>query len=271
MTALQALLVGIICGISQIDGYWLGEGKFREPVVTGALVGLVLGNLKQGLIIGAQLELIWMGTAAIGPVAGLAVGAGGTIGTAVALSTGSGVEAAMMFGVPVSVLMQFVQSLIDTGWSIPMHKVDKLIDEGGKEKQIIWIHWLCGIVLFAMYTLLTFIALYAGNDTINAIVNGLPDWTNTGLAAVAKVLPALGFALLLKLLLTRELVPYFIIGFCLSAYLNMTLIGVTAMSIALAAIIYIERKHGGPILAKATSDAAQSSEQDDDEEEGDEL
>ncbi|HCW55367.1 MAG TPA: PTS sugar transporter subunit IIC [Erysipelotrichaceae bacterium] len=266
MTAIQAFLIGIVCGISSIDGYWLGEAKFREPVVTGALVGLILGNLKQGLIIGAQLELIWMGSAAIGPVAGLAVGPGGTIGTAIALSTGSGIEAAMMFGVPVSILMQFLQTLIDTGYSIPMHKVDKLIDEGGKEKQIVTIHWMCGVLLMVIYTLLTFFVLYFGNNAINSIVNGLPDWANTGLAAVAKVLPALGFALLLNLLLEKDLIPYFIIGFCLSAYLNMSLVGVTAVSIALAFIIYIERKNR-PVAATVTAVQPET----DDEEEGDEL
>lgn len=264
MTAFQALLIGLVCGISQIDGYWIGEAKVREPVVTGALVGLILGDLKQGLIIGAQLELIWMGTAAIGPVAGLAVGPGGTIGTAIALSTGSGIEAAMMFGVPVSVLMQFVQSLIDTGWSLPMHKVDRLIDEGGHEAQIIWIHWLCGISILVIYSLLAFVALYYGNNAINAIVAGVPEWANIGLAAVAKVLPALGFALLMKLLLNKDLIPYLIMGFCLSAYLHMSLIGVTAVSVAFAWVIYIERTHrtqNAPAVAAAA----------DDEEEGEEL
>jgi hypothetical protein len=264
MTVLQSLLIAVVCGISALDGYWIGEAKVREPVVTGALVGLILGDFKQGLIIGAQLELIWMGTAAIGPVAGLAVGPGGTIGTAIALATGSGVEAAMMFGVPVSILMQFMQSLIDTGWSIPMHKVDKLIDEGEKEKQIITIHWMCGVSLFAIYGLLTFVALYFGNDTINAIVNGLPEWANTGLSAVAKVLPALGFALLLNLLLDKKLIPYFVIGFCLSAYLNMSLIGVCAISFAIAFIIYIERKN-------KTNFALSMNVKDNSEDEGDEL
>ena len=257
MTVLQSLLIAVVCGISALDGYWIGEAKVREPVVTGALVGIILGDFKQGLLIGAQLELIWMGTAAIGPVAGLAVGPGGTIGTAVALATGSGVEAAMMFGVPVSILMQFMQSLIDTGWSIPMHKVDKLIDEGEKEKQIITIHWMCGVSLFAIYGLLTFVALYFGNDTINAIVNGLPEWANTGLSAV-------GFALLLNLLLDKKLIPYFVICFCLSAYLNMSLIGVCAISFAIAFIIYIERKN-------KTNFALSMNVKDNSEDEGDEL
>jgi len=32
--------------------------KFREPIVTGFLVGLILGDVKSGVMIGAQLQLI---------------------------------------------------------------------------------------------------------------------------------------------------------------------------------------------------------------------
>ncbi len=267
MTALQAILIGIVSALSTLEGGWLGECKFREPVVTGACVGLIMGDLKQGLIIGAQLELIWMGTSSIGPVAGLAIGPGGTIGTAIALSTGTGVEAAMMFGVPVSVLLQFMQSLIDTAYSGPMHTVDNLIDQGGQEKKIIMIHWLCGIITFFIYFILTFVALYFGNNAINAIVSNLPAWVSSGLGAVAKVLPALGFALLLNLLLEKNLIPYLIIGFCLSAYLGLSMVGVAAVSIALAWIIYLERSRkmntSMPVSASANNA--------DDDEEGDTL
>lgn len=273
MTAIQALLIGFVsalsCGV--IEGGILGECKVREPVVTGFLVGLILGDVKQGLIIGAQLELIWMGTASIGPVSGLAIGPGGTIGTAIALSTGAGVEAAMMFGVPVSILLQFFQSLIDTLYSLPMHKVDSLIDEGGKEKQMILIHWACPLITALVYCLLTFFALYFGNNAISAIVNNLPEWANNGLSAVSAVLPALGFALLLNLLLEVNLIPYFVIGFCLAAYLGLSMIGIAAISVALAGIIYIERNYKDKLVGTAVVPANSQCVSDDDDEEGDEL
>ena len=242
MTIFQAVLIGIVSALSVIEEKWAGECKFREPVVTGFLVGLILQDTRQGLIIGAQMQLIWMGAAAIGPTAGLSVGTGGTIGTAIALFTGSGIEVALAFGVPVSVLMQFLQTLLDTAYSAPMHTVDNLIDQGGKEKQIIWIHYLCGILTFAVYFSLTFIVLYFGNDIINTIVANLPGWVTGGLNAVAKVLPALGFALLLNLLLETDLIPYFIIGFILAAYLGMSMVGVAAASFSIAWVIYILKR-----------------------------
>ena len=238
MSVLQAALIGCVAALSVLEGGWLGESKFREPVVTGALVGLILGDLRQGLIIGAELQLIWMGAVAIGPTPGLSIGTGGTIGTAIALMTGSGIEVAMAFGVPVSILMQFLATLIDTAYSAPMHTVDNLIDEGNQEKKIVFIHYLCGILTFAIYFSLTFVVLYYGNSAIQGIVNNLPAWVNSGLGAVAKVLPALGFALLLNLLLTKDLVPYFVIGFVLAAYMGLSMIAVAAVMIAVAMIMF---------------------------------
>lgn len=238
MSLFQAILIGLVAAVSQLEGGWLGEAKVREPVVTGALVGLILGDLKQGLIIGAQLQLIFMGAAAIGPTAGLSVGPGGTIGAAIALSTHTGVETAMIFAVPVSVLLQFIQTMIDTAYSPLMHKVDRLIDEGPNEKKIVFIHYSQLLVVGVVYFLLTFISLHFGKEMIEGIVNNIPEWASNGLNAVAKILPALGFALLLNLLSSKKLIPYFIIGFGLAAWLNVSMIGVAAFSVALALIMY---------------------------------
>ena len=87
------------------------------------------------------------------------------------------------------------------------------------------------------------------------------------MGAVAKVLPALGFALLLNLLLEKNLIPYLIIGFCLSAYLGLSSVGVAAVSIALAWIIYLERSRKMNTAMPVSASADNS----DDDEEGDTL
>ena len=62
----QAIMLGLIAGIGILDGRIFGQMMFDRPLVTGLLVGWVLGDVKNGIIIGAQLELIWMGIAGIG-------------------------------------------------------------------------------------------------------------------------------------------------------------------------------------------------------------
>ena len=110
VSLIQAILIALVAALTWLDGAWLGEMKFREPIVTGFLVGLILGDVKSGVMIGAQLQLIWMGAVNIGPTAQLDIGTGGTIGAAVAIATGTGAETAILFGLPISVLMNKLMS-----------------------------------------------------------------------------------------------------------------------------------------------------------------
>lgn len=260
MTLIQAILIGCVAALTQLEGDWLGECKLREPVITGFLVGLIMGDVQKGLMIGGALQLMWMGATNIGPTAGLDIGSGGTIGAAVALMTGSDLEIAIAFAIPVAVIVQMLNILKMTAFSGLMHKADSYIDEG-KEGKVIGIHFLCGIFTFVIYFTFTFLVLFAGDSVINAIVNSIPEWVHSGLGAVAIVLPAMGFALLLNLLWETKLIPYFVIGFIFAAYLGVSMVGICALSVAIAAVIYMLK--AGQLKGNAQAEAAVDDEWED--------
>ena len=122
MSLVQAILIGCVCALTQLEGNWLGECKLREPVITGFLVGLIMGDVAKGLFIGRSLQLMWMGATNIGPTANLDIGSGGTIGAAVALMTGSDLEVAVAFALPVAVIMQMLNIMKMTAFSALMHR-----------------------------------------------------------------------------------------------------------------------------------------------------
>lgn len=239
MSLIQAILIGCVAALTKIEGGWFGECKLREPIITGFLVGLILGDVQKGLMIGATLQLMWMGAVGIGPTAQLDIGTGGTIGVAAAITTGTGAETAIMFGVPVAILMQFMSASLCTAYSGFMAKVDKDID-AGNYKSITGYHYLVGVCDFLMYAVLTFMAMYFGNDLINVIVNNLPDWANRGLVAVSVMLPCVGFALLLNIIMEKNLIPYLIIGFVPAAFVgfDLNMIGIVLVAFAIAMIIF---------------------------------
>ena len=53
---LQALLLGLIAFVAQSE-FALGTSLISRPIVTGLFTGLVMGDIKTGLIMGATLEL----------------------------------------------------------------------------------------------------------------------------------------------------------------------------------------------------------------------
>lgn len=264
MTLVQALLIGCVAALTQIEGGWLGECKLREPVVTGFLVGLILGDVSKGLIIGAQLQMMWMGAVGIGPTAQLDIGTGGTIGAAIAIMTAKGAETAIMFGVPVAVLMQFLHTLLITAYSALMAKVDRDIDKE-RFSTITRIHVLCGALSFLMYFSLTSVAMYFGNNAINAIVDGLPGWANNGLNAVAAMLPCVGFALLLNIIMEKNLIPYFILGFIPAAFIgfDLNMVAIVSLAFAIAWIIFQLRSQVSSASVQSTANVSMDDEWED--------
>ena len=58
---LQALLLGLIAFVAQSE-FALGTSLISRPIVTGLFTGLVMGDIKTGLIMGATLELAFIGS-----------------------------------------------------------------------------------------------------------------------------------------------------------------------------------------------------------------
>ena len=75
ITTLQIVLVFIVACIAGM-GSILDEFQFHRPLIACTLVGIVLGDMKTGIIIGGTLEMIalgWMNIgAAIAPDAAIA-------------------------------------------------------------------------------------------------------------------------------------------------------------------------------------------------------
>ena len=62
----QAIALGLVSALGRLDGRILGISMFDRPIVTATLAGLILGDPVKGVMIGAALELIYIGAIAIG-------------------------------------------------------------------------------------------------------------------------------------------------------------------------------------------------------------
>ena len=122
---INALLIGLIAGVGILDERILGSSLFGRPIFLSVFVGLVLGDLKQGIIIGAQLELVWMGIAGIGAATPPDYVTGGVIGTALSIMSGKGIGIALAIAVPVAVLAQSLGILVRMVNLWFSHKADK--------------------------------------------------------------------------------------------------------------------------------------------------
>lgn len=86
------------------------------------------------------------------------------------------------------------------------------------------------------------IGYYLGSNVIESFLAIIPDWINTGLEITLGLLPSVGFALLMKMIMPLKMVPFFLLGFCLSMYLGIPGTGIAVFG-AILAIVLTEIKN----------------------------
>jgi PTS system N-acetylgalactosamine-specific IIC component len=239
---IQALLVSIWAGIAGIDLY-NGLTHVHRPIVTGVVVGLILGDFKTGLLAGATLELVWAGMVPLAGAQPPNVVIGGIIGAAFAILTKQPPEVAVGIAVPFAVAVQGCITLLFTVYSPIMHKMDAYAAKADT-RGIDMLNYLGPVILFVFYFIISFLPIYFGADKAGAIVNMLPAWLISGLGVAGGIMPAVGFAMLLKIMFKINYAPFFAIGFVLVAYLQLPILAVAVLGVSIAAYDYFINKGG---------------------------
>src|SRR6201986_5510153 len=91
---------------------FLGTTLLSRPLVLGPLVGFVLGDVTQGVMIGATLELIFMGNIKVGAAIPPDIITGGVLGTAFAVLSHKGPVIALALAVPISIIAEMLLSAL---------------------------------------------------------------------------------------------------------------------------------------------------------------
>lgn len=71
----------------------------------------------------------------------------------------------------------------------------------------------------------------------------MPAWVSGGIEIASGLLPAIGMAMLLKMMDFKKYWPFFLIGFILSVYLELNVLAVSLLGLGIAAgIMSISKK-----------------------------
>lgn len=229
------ILITLIAMFGHSEDF-LGTTLLSRPLVLGPLVGLVLGDFEQGIVIGATLELIFMGNIKVGAAIPPDVITGGVLGTAFAIMSGKGPAVALALAVPISILAEMVVSGLFVFRPVWNKRFDRYAAEGdyrGVER----LHILSGLLKPLLMGLVTLLALLLGSDAVKSFVDTIPPWVHSGLQVAGNMLPALGFALLMNLMFNSDGAPYFFLGFILTSYLKLPMIAIGGLGVIIALIV----------------------------------
>lgn len=238
MELYQALLIALVACLGKITGD-LGYFMFDRPIVLVPLTGLVLGDLQQGLILGAELELVFLGIVSIGGATPADVNMGSVLASAFAISMNAGMDVAMALAFPIGVLLQMVKMLIYFFRATTMHKVEEYADEANFDK-ITFLHFGHCAIYVSVYGIIAFCALNFGADAIHSIVEAIPAVVMKGLSATSNMLPAVGFALLLNMMWDKKLCVFLLFGFVLASYLQLPVLAVSIIALTIGVVMIVQ-------------------------------
>ena len=245
MTIIQALLVAFLYYFSDAPFYF-GDGYYvlQRPVVAGLLVGLVMGDPVQGCIIGATINLIFLGHMSVGGSIPSDMALAGYVGTAIALAQGISTDMALALAVPIGILGTVTWVGRMSISSIFAHWADNYAEKGNV-RGVMLMNWVpAQVMLFTFKMIVVTLFCFFGSSGIGMFLEaivGSPIFN--GLAVVGGMLPALGIAMNLRAILKKETWAFLIIGFLLVTYFHISIIGVSLFGAAFA-MIYMVVENG---------------------------
>lgn len=144
----------------------------------------------------------------------------------------------MALALPFSFLMQYVILFCYSTFSFFMKGADKAAEEADV-KGVYKTNIICSCIIAALYGVIVFLCAYAAQDAMKALVEMLPAWLTHGFEVAGGILPAVGFAMLLRVMLKVEFVPYLLIGFVIACFLDFSnLLPIAIVGVALALLVY---------------------------------
>ena len=230
---IPAILVSIVALLAAMDEQLFGASMMARPLFTGPIIGLIMGDLQTGVIIGATLESMFMGSIMVGSAVPPEVYASSILSIAIAIQTGAGTAVAL--ALPLSVFLQLWRNFcyaIPGSWA--GKQIEKALDERNLKKANLLHLTVVPLSIGIPSALLVFIALFFGSDGINSVLNMIPEVVLNGFNVAAGVLSCVGLALLIKIMSNNKILPYLFLGFVAVMYLGMDVIGVAVVGLCIA-------------------------------------
>ena len=278
INAVQAAILGLFACLSSMPGLGgttFGNYTLGRPLVAGLVVGIILGDIRSGIIIGAAIQVIYIALVTPGGTVSADVRAVSYIGIPLAICAvkGMGLDPdtaqaqamAAALGAAVGTLgtvLFYGTATMNLIWQgIGWKAVEKgdfgtlyLVDMG-----LPWIsHIVCSF-------LPTFLITMAGAGMVDIMKNYLPmdGIAMKTLFTVGSLLPAVGVAILLKQVVKKPLdFITFLFGFTLAACMNLNLIASAIVGSFFAIINYKVIMLQSHKAAEAVSPAADDDEED---------
>ena len=246
MSFITILLIAVVALLAGMEGI-LDEFQFHQPIVACTLIGLVSGYLEEGIILGGSLQMIALGWANIGA----AVAPDAAVASAIIMVKGLGgatdaqtvIDSAIAVAIPLSVAGLFLTMVCRT-LAIPIvHFMDAAAEKGNFRGIETW--QIIAILMQGVRIAIPAVALcYIPAEAVQAALEAMPAWLADGMSIGGGMVAAVGYAMVINMMATKETWPFFALGFVVACISEITLIGLGVIGVVIA-LVYLGLKESG--------------------------
>lgn len=261
MNLFMASIVGIMYYLALSPWFAnLGFTVLYRPLVAGMLVGLVMGRPAEGIAIGANINVLYLGWISAGGSLPGDPGLAGYLGTALALGGGLNVQAALALAAPLGLLGGLTWSLRMSLCSIIPHRADTFAEEGDVNGVARSNYIYSQPFLFVLYAVPVALAAYLGSAAVGQALGWIAQnaiWVMNGLFVASGMLAALGIALNLKFLFQGNVWPYFFVGFVVTTMMggkvNLLMLAIVGAVVAFMHVLFTTKETAAQPAAAAAA------------------
>lgn len=234
-----------------------------SPLMTGFVVGVVMGDISGAMIVTAAIQLIYMGVFSPGGTMPSEPAVAAAIAVPVALLGNLTPEAAIAVAVPVGLLGSYlyqVRFFINTFLGKGIDKAVKVLNHKEIARQIVLYPTIASFILFVP---LIFVALFWGAPVIADVISALDGTVVLHvLEVVGGGLAAIGIATTVYVIGRKSYIVFFLLAYFLSvifADLGVTMVTYAILGTLISAIFVMGQSQFGD-TAKASSNNASGSD-----------
>ena len=273
LSVMQSLLIAL--WVAAVMSRWMGGGATLtlrfSPLMTGLVVGIVMGNVAQAMIVTASLQMIYMGVFSPGGSMPAEPSIAAAIAVPVALLGNLKPEAAIAVAVPVGLLGSYLYQFrffINTFLGKYTDKAVEDLNAKAISRSIILYPTLASFILFVP---LVFIALYLGAPIIADVITALEGTVVIHiLEVVGGGLAAIGIATTVYVIGRKDYMVFFFLAYFMSVVLKSLEITMVTYAIfgVLIALIFVQSQKGKnaqPAASSGSGNSADVSFDDDDD------
>lgn len=233
LSVLQIMLVFLV-GCLAGAGSVLDEWQTHRPLIACTLTGLVLGDLKTGIIVGGTLEMMALGWMNIGAAMAPDAAMASIISTILVIAGKQDTNTGFAVAIPLAAAGQVLTIVVRTFAVGFQQAADKSIQDGDLNR-ITRLH-LSALAMQAMRVAIpvAIVAAMVGTAAVEQMLASIPDWVKGGLKVAGGMIVVVGYAMVINMMRAPHLMMFLFLGFVVAGFTNYNLVALGVLGAAMA-------------------------------------